>query len=198
MAGAHGELTGMMLIAAYHKNKGNRKNEVIIPDEAHGTNPSSAAIAGHIVKPVPTNSETGMIDVSALEALIGRQTAAIMMTNPNTLGIFNTHIEKIAQLSRKFDALLYYDGANLNAILGKFRPGDARFDVMHVNLHKTFATPHGGGGTGAGPWAWASVFKEFLPVSRVIKRSDGTYRSTTITLNQLAISRRFTAIFRCA
>lgn len=175
MAGAHGELTGMMLIAAYHKNKGNRKNEVIIPDEAHGTNPSSAAIAGYTVKPVPTNGETGMIDVSALESMVGPQTAAIMMTNPNTLGIFNTHIEKIAQLSRKFDALLYYDGANLNAILGKFRPGDARFDVMHVNLHKTFATPHGGGGPGAGPVGVGKRLEEFMPISRVIKRSDGTY-----------------------
>ena len=150
MAGAHGELTGMMLIAAYHKNKGNKKNEVLIPDEAHGTNPSSAAIAGYIVRPVPTNTETGMIDVSVLESMIGPQTAAIMMTNPNTLGIFNSHIEKISLLARSFDALLYYDGANLNAILGKFRPGDANFDVMHVNLHKTFATPHGGGGPGYG------------------------------------------------
>jgi glycine dehydrogenase subunit 2 len=175
MAGAHGELTGMMLIAAYHKNKGNAKNEVIIPDEAHGTNPSSAAIAGYTVRPVPTNGDTGMIDVAALESVIGPQTAAVMMTNPNTLGIFNTHIERIAELSRKFDAMLYYDGANLNAILGKFRPGDAQFDVMHVNLHKTFATPHGGGGPGAGPVGVGKRLEEFLPISRVIKRSDGTY-----------------------
>ena len=175
MAGAHGELTGMMLIAAYHKNKGNRKNEVLIPDEAHGTNPSSAAIAGYTVRSVPTNTETGMIDVAMLESMIGPQTAAVMMTNPNTLGIFNSHIEKISLCARSFDALLYYDGANLNAILGKFRPGDAHFDVMHVNLHKTFATPHGGGGPGAGPVGVKKRLEEFLPISRVVKRSDSTY-----------------------
>jgi glycine dehydrogenase subunit 2 len=175
MAGAHGELTGMMLIAAYHKNKGNQKKEVIIPDEAHGTNPSSAAIAGYEVRCVPTDGKTGMIDLSLLEAMIGPQTAAIMMTNPNTLGIFNSHIEKIAAMAHAYDALLYYDGANLNAILGKFRPGDANFDVMHVNLHKTFATPHGGGGPGSGPVGVKKHLEEFLPISRVIKRSDNTY-----------------------
>jgi glycine dehydrogenase subunit 2 len=175
MAGAHGELTGMMLIAAYHKNKGNRKNQVLIPDEAHGTNPSSAAIAGYDVLSVPTNLETGMIDVDRLETMIGPQTAAIMMTNPNTLGIFNTHIEKIASIAHASDALLYYDGANLNAILGKFRPGDAQFDVMHVNVHKTFATPHGGGGPGAGPVGVKKHLEEFLPISRIVRRSDATF-----------------------
>ena len=175
MAGAHGELTGMMLIAAYHKAKGNSKTEVIIPDEAHGTNPASAAIAGFSIRSVPTDHETGMIDMTQLEPLIGPQTAAIMMTNPNTLGIFNTHIERIATLAHAHDAQLYYDGANLNAILGKFRPGDAQFDVMHVNLHKTFATPHGGGGPGAGPVGVKKHLEEFLPISRVIKRSDNTY-----------------------
>jgi len=127
MAGAHGELTGMMLVAAYHRNKGNRKSEVLIPDEAHGTNPSSAAIAGYQVKTVPTNPGTGVIDVATLEAMIGPQTAAVMMTNPNTLGIFNSQIGKIADCAHAHDALLYYDGANLNAILSKFRPGDANF-----------------------------------------------------------------------
>jgi glycine dehydrogenase subunit 2 len=175
MAGAHGELTGMMLIAAYHKNKGNRKNQVLIPDEAHGTNPSSAAIAGYDVLSVPTNLETGMIDVDRLETMIGPQTAAIMMTNPNTLGIFNTHIEKIASIAHASDALLYYDGANLNAILGKFRPGDAQFDVMHVNVHKTFTTPHGGGGPGAGPVGVKKHLEEFLPISRIVRRSDATF-----------------------
>ena len=175
MAGAHGELTGMMLIAAYHKNKGNRKNQVLIPDEAHGTNPSSAAIAGYDVLSVPTNLDTGMIDVDRLEKMIGPQTAAIMMTNPNTLGIFNTHIEKIASIAHASDALLYYDGANLNAILGKFRPGDAQFDVMHVNVHKTFATPHGGGGPGAGPVGVKKHLEEFLPISRIVRRSDATF-----------------------
>lgn len=175
MAGAHGELTGMMLVAAYHRDRGNRKNEVLIPDEAHGTNPSSAAIAGYRVRPVPTNPETGVIDCATLEAMVGPQTAAIMMTNPNTLGIFNAQIGKIAECAHRHDALLYYDGANLNAILGRFRPGDADFDVMHINLHKTFGTPHGGGGPGAGPVGVKKKLEEFLPVSRVVKRSDNTY-----------------------
>lgn len=174
MAGAHGELTGMMIIAAYHKDKGNRKTEVLIPDEAHGTNPSSAAIAGFDITSVPTTSE-GTLDISALESLISDKTAAIMLTNPNTLGLFNPQIEKIAAIAHKYDAQLYYDGANLNAILGKFRPGDAHFDVMHVNLHKTFATPHGGGGPGSGPVGVKKHLEPFLPISRIAKRSDGTY-----------------------
>ena len=175
MAGAHGELTGMMLIAAYHRNKGNNKTEVLIPDEAHGTNPASAAIAGFTVKSVPTDTNTGLLNVDALEKLIGPQTAAIMLTNPNTLGIFNVHIKKIAAIAHKHDALLYYDGANLNAIMGKFRPGDADFDVIHVNLHKTFSTPHGGGGPGSGPVGVKKALEPFLPVSRVCKRNDNTY-----------------------
>jgi glycine dehydrogenase subunit 2 len=175
MAGAHGELTGMMLVAAYHKDRGNKKNEVLIPDEAHGTNPSSAAIAGYEVRPVPTNPETGMIDVATLESMTGPRTAAVMMTNPNTLGIFNSQIDRIAQCAHKHDALLYYDGANLNAILGKFRPGDAMFDIVHLNLHKTFGTPHGGGGPGAGPVGVNRRIEEFLPVSRIVKRPDNTY-----------------------
>jgi glycine dehydrogenase subunit 2 len=175
MAGAHGELTGMMLVAAYHKNKGNKKNEVIIPDEAHGTNPSSAAIAGYIIRSVPTDTVSGMIDLDALARMIGPQTAAIMMTNPNTLGIFNSTIKEISRIAHAVDALLYYDGANLNAILGKFRPGDADFDVMHINLHKTFATPHGGGGPGAGPVGVKKHLEEFLPISRVVKRTDNTF-----------------------
>lgn len=175
MAGAHGELTGMMIIAAYHRDKGNKKTEVLIPDEAHGTNPSSAAIAGFTTRPVPTNRETGMLDVAALKTMVGQQTAAIMMTNPNTLGIFNAHIKEVAELAHRYDAMLYYDGANLNAILGKFRPGDGDFDVMHVNLHKTFATPHGGGGPGAGPVGVRKHLADYLPISRVVKRTDGTY-----------------------
>jgi glycine dehydrogenase subunit 2 len=174
MAGAHGELTGMMIVAAYHKSKGNKKTEVLIPDEAHGTNPSSAAIAGFEVKSIPTTAE-GALNVEALEAAISEKTAAIMLTNPNTLGLFNPYIEKIAAIAHKYDAQLYYDGANLNAILGKFRPGDALFDVMHVNLHKTFATPHGGGGPGSGPVGVRKHLEKFLPVSRIAKRTDGTY-----------------------
>ncbi|MFP4416395.1 MAG: aminomethyl-transferring glycine dehydrogenase subunit GcvPB [Chitinispirillaceae bacterium] len=175
MAGAHGELTGMMLIAAYHKDKGNRKTEVLIPDEAHGTNPSSAAIAGYKVRAVPTARDSGALDISTLEEMVSDQTAAIMLTNPNTLGIFNNQIDRIAQIAHKHDALLYYDGANLNAIMGKFRPGDAQFDVMHVNLHKTFATPHGGGGPGAGPVGVSRKLVDYLPISRICKREDGTY-----------------------
>jgi glycine dehydrogenase subunit 2 len=174
MAGAHGELTGMMIVAAYHKSKGNKKTEVLIPDEAHGTNPSSAAIAGFEVKSIPTTAE-GALNVDALEAAMSDKTAAIMLTNPNTLGLFNPYIEKIAAIAHKYDAQLYYDGANLNAILGKFRPGDALFDVMHVNLHKTFATPHGGGGPGSGPVGVRKHLEKFLPVSRIAKRTDGTY-----------------------
>ncbi len=174
MAGAHGELTGMMLIAAYHKNKGNHKTEVLIPDEAHGTNPSSAAIAGYDVKSIPTTSK-GTLDIAALELQISEKTAAIMLTNPNTLGLFNPEIEKIAQIAHKYDAMLYYDGANLNAILGKFRPGDSNFDVMHINLHKTFGTPHGGGGPGSGPVGVKKHLEPFLPISRITKRTDGTY-----------------------
>ncbi len=175
LAGAHGELTGMMLVAAYHRDHGNKKTEVLIPDEAHGTNPSSAAIAGYSARAIPTCRKTGMIDLDALKANIGDHTAAIMLTNPNTLGIFNTHIDEVVRIAHSHDALVYYDGANLNAVLGKFRPGDAGIDVMHINLHKTFATPHGGGGPGAGPVGVRSNLVPYLPISRPVKRDDNTY-----------------------
>ncbi len=175
MAGAHGELTAMMMIAAYHKKNGNsHKTEVLIPDEAHGTNPSSAAIAGFKTRAVPTDPATGMIDVEKLKELVNHNTAALMLTNPNTLGIFNSQIKEVADIVHSVDAQLYYDGANLNAVMGKFRPGDANFDAIHVNLHKTFATPHGGGGPGSGPVGVKEHLKEFLPISRVHKRDDGT------------------------
>ena len=177
LAGAHGELTGLMLIAAYHRHKGNtEKTEVLIPDEAHGTNPSSAAIAGYTTRSIPTDAKTGMLDVAALEKMVGEQTAAIMMTNPNTLGIFNSDVDKVVEIAHQVDAQVYYDGANLNAIMGKFRPGDAGIDVMHINLHKTFATPHGGGGPGAGPVGVREHLIPFLPISRIQKRADSTYR----------------------
>jgi glycine dehydrogenase subunit 2 len=175
MAGAHGELTGMMCIAAYHRDKGNHKTEVLIPDEAHGTNPSSATIAGFGTRSMPTDKTTGMLDVTELQKLISEETAAIMLTNPNTLGIFNENIQKIAEIAHRHDAMIYYDGANLNAVLGKFRPGDAGIDVMHINLHKTFSTPHGGGGPGAGPVGVREILEPYLPISRVVKRSDATY-----------------------
>ena len=175
LAGAHGELTGMMLVAAYQKHKNNKKSEILIPDEAHGTNPSSAATAGYSVRVVPTSRKTGAIDFPALESMMGEQTAALMLTNPNTLGIFISDIEKISALARAHDCLMYYDGANLNAVLGRFRPGDALFDIVHVNLHKTFGTPHGGGGPGSGPVGVKQHLEKFLPISRVIKRDDNTY-----------------------
>jgi glycine dehydrogenase subunit 2 len=175
MAGAHGEMTGMNMVAAYHRQRGRSRREVLIPDEAHGTNPSSAAIAGFAIRKTPTDPATGMLDIGAVESMIGEQTAAIMLTNPNTLGIFNRDIERVVEIAHRHDALVYYDGANLNAILGKFRPGDVGIDVMHVNLHKTFATPHGGGGPGAGPVGVRANLEPFLPVSRVVKRSDNSY-----------------------
>jgi glycine dehydrogenase subunit 2 len=174
LAGAHGELTGIMLIAAYHRDRGNKKTKVIIPDSAHGTNPASAAIAGYEVVSVPTG-EDGCMDMEAFEKELDDNTAALMLTCPNTLGIFNRNIHKVAEMAHKKDALLYYDGANFNALMGKCRPGDLGFDVVHLNLHKTFSTPHGGGGPGAGPVGVNEKLKPFLPVSIVENRPDGTF-----------------------
>jgi len=174
MAGAHGELTGMMLIAAYHRKRGTGKKAVLIPDEAHGTNPASAAAAGFAVRTVPTDPNTGILDVEKLREIIGDDTAALMMTNPNTLGLFNPRAAEIAEIVHSRGALLYCDGANLNAVMGKFRPGDCGFDVMHVNLHKTFATPHGGGGPGSGPVGVKAFLEPFLPTPRVVKINTDT------------------------
>ena len=173
-AGAHGELTGMMLVAAYHKDKGNRKRKVLIPDSAHGTNPSSAAIAGFTVVTLPTGSDGG-VDMERYTAALDDDVAAVMLTCPNTLGLFERRIDDMARLAHRRDALLYYDGANLNALLGRCRPGDLGFDVVHVNLHKTFGTPHGGGGPGSGPVGVKRRLIPFLPTSMVIKRTDGSY-----------------------
>ncbi len=173
MAGAHGELTGAMLIAAYHKDKGNKKTKVICPDSAHGTNPASAALAGYDVVNIP--SCDGIVDPDALAKVLDDETAALMMTCPNTLGLFERDLERIVAMLREKDALLYYDGANLNAILGKLRVGDVGFDVVHLNLHKTFATPHGGGGPGAGPVGVSPRLEPFLPISRVVKLRDGQF-----------------------
>ncbi len=174
MAGAHGELTGIMIMAAYHRSKGNKKTTVLVPDSAHGTNPASAAIAGYKVVLVPSNDK-GVMDVNAVGKLLNDEVAGLMLTCPNTLGLFNPHIREICDLIHSVDGLAYYDGANLNAIVGKARPGDFGFDIVHLNLHKTFATPHGGGGPGAGPVGVTENLVDFLPVSIVIKRSDGTY-----------------------
>ena len=171
LAGAHGELTGIMLIAAYHKHKGDRRKIVLIPDSGHGTNPASAAIAGYGVKTIPSD-KNGVMDLDILKEALNKDVAAVMLTCPNTLGIFNPHIKDVCDLTHKVGALLYYDGANLNAIFGKARPGDLGFDVVHLNLHKTFATPHGGGGPGAGPIGVKKELAEFLPVPRIIKDNN--------------------------
>ncbi|GAB7080268.1 aminomethyl-transferring glycine dehydrogenase subunit GcvPB [Megalodesulfovibrio paquesii] len=173
MAGAHGELTGVMSIAAYHRDKGNKKTKVICPDSAHGTNPATAALAGYDV--VNIASVDGMIDPEHLENALDDDVAAVMMTCPNTLGLFERHLDRIVTLTHARDALLYYDGANLNAILGKMRVGDVGFDVVHLNLHKTFGTPHGAGGPGAGPVGVAERLVPFLPISRVVKLKDGRF-----------------------
>ena len=174
LAGAHGELTGIMIIAAYHRDKGNKKTTILIPDSAHGTNPASAAIAGYKVVTVPSNKD-GVMDLDALKSMVNDETAGLMLTCPNTLGIFNPHIKEICDIIHSVDGLAYYDGANLNAIIGKACPADFGFDIVHLNLHKTFATPHGGGGPGAGPVGVVRKLTDYLPVSIVGKRNDGTY-----------------------
>jgi glycine dehydrogenase subunit 2 len=162
-AGAHGEFLGMLLTRAYHRSRGKERTEVIIPDSAHGTNFASAAMAGFDVVVVPSNSR-GRVDLEALRKAVSKRTAALMLTNPNTLGLFEDEILKIAEAVHKVGGLLYYDGANLNGILGKTRPGDMGFDIVHFNLHKTFSTPHGGGGPGAGPIGVTRKLEKFLPV----------------------------------
>jgi glycine dehydrogenase subunit 2 len=174
MAGAHGELTGIMIMAAYHRDKGNKKTTVLVPDSAHGTNPASAAIAGYKVLAVPSNDK-GIMDVDALKSMLNDEVAGLMLTCPNTLGLFNPHIKDICDLVHSVDGIAYYDGANLNAIVGKARPGDFGFDIVHLNLHKTFATPHGGGGPGSGPVGVTERLIDYLPVSIVVKRNDGTF-----------------------
>ncbi len=176
-AGAHGELTGLMVIRAYHQSRGNEaRTRVIIPDSAHGTNPASAAVCGLEVVEVKSGPD-GLVDVSDLERIIaeqGQSIAAMMMTNPNTLGIFEHDIPEITQMVHRCGGLMYYDGANLNPMLGVCRPGDMGFDVMHVNLHKTFSTPHGGGGPGSGPVGVREGLEPFLPTPRVVER-EGMY-----------------------
>lgn len=171
-AGAHGEFTGMHIVRAYHEARGETRREVIVPDTAHGTNPASAAMVGFDVLELP--SKDGCVDLEALKSSISEDTAAFMLTNPNTLGLFEKDVLEIAKIVHGAGALLYYDGANLNAIMGKTSPGRMNFDIVHFNLHKTFATPHGGGGPGAGPVGVKKHLEEFLPVPRIVER-DGTY-----------------------
>ena len=175
-AGAHGELTGLMVIRAYHNSRNDfKRKKVIVPDSAHGTNPASAAVAGLEVVEVKSRPD-GTVDVDELRPLLNDTVAAVMMTNPNTLGLFEHNIPEIARLAHEAGALMYYDGANLNPMLGVARPGDMGFDVMHINLHKTFSTPHGGGGPGAGPVGVRAGLEQFLPNPRVEKDEapDGT------------------------
>jgi len=174
LAGAHGELTGAMVIAAYHRDRGHKKTHVLIPDSAHGTNPASAALAGYEVVTVPSN-DGGTVDLEKLKSLINAETAGMMMTNPNTLGIFEPDVKAIADMIHAVDGLMYYDGANFNAIMGRCKPGEMGFDVCHLNLHKSFATPHGGGGPGAGPVGVVEKLRPYLPISRVVKTQDGAY-----------------------
>ncbi|MGH8886935.1 MAG: aminomethyl-transferring glycine dehydrogenase subunit GcvPB [Egibacteraceae bacterium] len=174
-AGAHGELCGLMLIRAYHTDRGDPRRTIVIPDSAHGTNPASAAMCGYEVVTVPSGVD-GLVDVEALEGLIDERTAGLMLTNPNTLGLFEVEISRIAAAAHRVDALLYYDGANFNAICGRVRPGDMGFDVVHLNVHKTFATPHGGGGPGAGPVVASERLAPYLPAPVVVKDPDGAFR----------------------
>lgn len=176
MAGAQGEFAGVAMIRAYHHANGDvERDEIIVPDAAHGTNPATAIMCGYKVKEIKTLTDCGDLDVDALKAALGPKTAGIMLTNPSTLGVFERRIKEIAELVHKAGGLLYYDGANLNAIMGKVRPGDMGFDVMHLNLHKTFATPHGGGGPGAGPLAANDRLKKYLPIPVVECDEGGKY-----------------------
>ncbi len=174
-AGAHGELAGILMIRAYHeaRGEGEQRRVVICPDGAHGTNPATASMAGYDVVEVPTGPD-GEVDLAAFEGALGPHVAAVMLTNPNTLGIFETRILEISQAAHAVGAQLYYDGANLNAIVGRARPGDMGFDVVHLNLHKTFTTPHGGGGPGTGPVGVQDHLAPYLPTPLIVRREDGS------------------------
>ena len=171
-AGAHGELTGILLVRAYLESKGNPRKKILIPDSAHGTNPATAAIAGYAVENLKSNA-AGMVDIPSLVAQTNEDVAALMITNPNTLGVFEQNIAKIAEILHAKGALLYMDGANMNALVGKTRPGDRGVDVMHMNLHKTFSTPHGGGGPGSGPVVCKQILEPFLPLPVIVTKPNG-------------------------
>lgn len=173
-AGAQGELTGLLMIRAYHEAQGNPRRRILVPDSAHGTNPASVTISGYEVENVPSNA-SGMVDLTHLHNIVDDQVAGIMITNPNTLGIFESEIAEISKLMHAHGALVYMDGANLNAMMGITRPGDFGVDVLHINLHKTFTTPHGGGGPGSGPVAVKAVLEPFLPSPTVKIAEGGTY-----------------------
>jgi glycine dehydrogenase subunit 2 len=175
-AGAHGELTGILMIRAYHRARGDvERDEVLVPDSSHGTNPATASMAGFRTITIPS-AEDGGVDVEAFRAALGPRTAAVMITNPSTLGLFERRTGELLDAVHEVGALAYMDGANLNAILGRFKPGEAGFDVMHINTHKTFSTPHGGGGPGAGPVGVGERLLPYLPTPRVLREDDGTFR----------------------
>lgn len=174
-AGAHGEFTGLLLIKAYHDHRGDKKrNKIIVPDSAHGTNPASAVMAGYQVVNIPSR-EDGCVDLDVLRQAVGEDTAGLMLTNPNTVGLFDRNILEITRIVHEAGGLNYYDGANLNAIMGVARPGDMGFDVVHLNLHKTFSTPHGGGGPGSGPVGCKEFLKDYLPGHQVVMDEEGVY-----------------------
>jgi glycine dehydrogenase subunit 2 len=178
MAGAHGEFAGVAMIRAYHRSRGDMaRNEIIVPQAAHGTNPATATMCGCVAREIPVDAN-GDVDLDALKLAVGPNTAGIMLTNPSTLGVFERRIQDVARIVHEAGGLLYYDGANLNAILGKVRPGDMGFDVIHMNLHKTFSTPHGGGGPGAGAVGVSARLAPFLPIP-IVGQADGRYRWLT-------------------
>jgi glycine dehydrogenase subunit 2 len=188
MAGSQGEFAGVAMIRAYHKARGDHaRTEILVPDAAHGTNPATAVMCGYGVREIPTDEE-GDVDLEALKGAVGPQTAGIMLTNPSTLGVFERRIQEIAAIVHKAGGLLYYDGANLNAILGRVRPGDMGFDVIHMNLHKTFSTPHGGGGPGSGAVGVSERLLPYLPVPMVDRDGDG-FRWLTEQDRPLSIGR---------
>lgn len=173
-AGAQGEWTGLTMISAYHRHRGEHRDKVIVPDSAHGTNPASVTMAGLKAVTIPSNAD-GSVNLDALRQAVGPDTAALMLTNPSTLGLFESSILEIAEIVHEAGGLLYYDGANANAILGYARPGDMGFDVVHLNLHKTFSTPHGGGGPGSGPVGVKAILEQYLPKPVVALSKDGSY-----------------------
>src|SRR3712207_183908 len=177
-AGSHGELAGVLLTRAYHEDRGEHRHKVLTPDTAHGTNPATVTMAGMEVVKVGTN-EDGGVDVDDLREKADENVACLMLTNPNTLGLFDRNIEQIAEIVHGVGATLYYDGANLNAVMGHTRPGDMGFDIVHFNLHKTFTQPHGGGGPGSGPIAVSDRIEPYLMVPRVVREDDGTFDLAT-------------------
>lgn len=174
VAGAHGELTGLKMIRAYHRNRGENRKQVIVPDSAHGTNPATVTVCGMETVEIKSHPD-GAIDLDALRTVAGPDTAALMLTNPSTLGLFEKNICEVTEIVHQAGGLVYYDGANANAIMGLARPGDMGFDVIHFNLHKTFSTPHGGGGPGAGPVGVKKILEPYLPIPVVVRHADGRF-----------------------